>query len=335
MVAGNGWTVRYGSLLIVGCGEVPDPCPTLNGLTVIDGLNAPPDGVSGWGELRTSDVQYTGVDGSTFGRDYYDVRQVTMTLTIGPEPCTDCAGMPVNLQGVLEPRKAVRAMLKEWRRACENEPLIIYPPGCGTCTEDDPDGLRPVQVNGRPRVAQVQWQPVGDPVAEVTLRFDAEDPLMHLTDCCGTPDSGGQSVSLQPGLALKTRCYCSPDAGYRCYTHEAAAVTSTQTSVTVEGTECVCPTIVATGLLTNPRFVNLQTGGQVDWHGTVPAGSQLVIDPCAGTVKLAGTDVSRTLYMSGDLRVQPGQTSDWLMTSFGTLDTGTATVRWNPAVMSV
>lgn len=338
-MSNSGWMVRYGSLLFDGCGDLP-PCPALEGLTVISSLNAPPDGVSGWGELRTNDSSVVGVDGSLFGRDYYDVRQVTLTLTIGDTEAGCGVVLGDETGPLLDARAAVRAMLGVWKRECDNEPLIIFPPGSSACVDDDTPGLprehttKPVQIMGRPRVAQVTWQAAPTPIAEVTLRFDAPNQLLELTDCCGEPGSGDQCVQMYLGHTSLTRCYdCE---SYRCYT-SGGGITQPpdQTHELVGGTECVCPTLTAFGTLTTPRWVNLQTGGEVDWKSDVPAGATLTIDPCDGTADLDGTDVSRYLFITGDLRMKPNEMSNWLFTSFNTTDTGHSQACWTPAVLSV
>lgn len=336
----NGWMARFGNLLIDGCGQVSD-CPEFSGMVLIGVLNAPPDGVSGWGTLRTGDITYAERDGTKFGRDYYDIRQITLTLTIAGE---DCCGE------AQDPRWAVKQLLGAWRRQCADVPLILYPPGCDCCCDpDDPTSPRPVQAVGRPRVANVQWLATREPVAEVTLRFDA-NRVMELTNCCGTPNSGEQCVDLERGLQIKTRCYgeCCPetvtredgttyrvDSCYRCYSHEPPGEDPFQEQVIVDGNECVCPTITATGLLTNPRWTNRQSGGTVQWKGSLPEGATLIINPCDGTATMMGLNVSRGLTITGDLRMRPGELSDWLFVSFGPTDTGVSTVCWKPGTVSI
>lgn len=331
----NGWSVVLGDIMVAG-GDVeaigfPGHSEYCALPTQLGCLTLPPDGL-GMPDLRTQDIDYLGSDGTQHHEDWYDPRIITLQVSIGPGSCGCDANVSV--------RRAARTLIQQWSRVCGKElELVIYPPNC-LCDDtvnntDDMD--RPLGVTGRPRQASISYTRNG--TADLVLRFDSENHLMYLLDCCGTPGSNTQCVTLTPSISSKCRRYP------RCYTtlcevgqppgwtyNVENSVVGGPATFTGGGTECVGPTVTLYGPLSNPTVEAVTTGQKITYNGTVGAESSVVIDLSNGTASEDGVD--RTGKLTGDLvmLVQP-DANTWRLDAFDLNDTGYADVCWRPAVI--
>lgn len=331
---------------------------TLNGISLVGGdashltssalgfLELPPDGM-GLPDLRTEDVVYLQRDGVQQFSDWYTNRIVTLAVSVkgGGLGCPDCSA-----------REAVQQILKAWSRQCDTVELVIWtdcsrPPYCPDSEDPVPDWWvdqeeydayravhGPFIIRGRPRVARTTWLPGEKPIAQLTLRFDAEDHLMYVAGCDGTPQSTANCVVLTPlvetACRVYDRCY-DQGAGEDswCYDNESGDPGEGPQEAVVYGTECVCMDITMVGPLTAPTIENLTTGEIVTYQGLLAAGQVLLISTCDGTATLDGEN--RTSLLRGDTRMtlSPG-INELRLTSTGGDDSGQAEVCYPWAVVS-
>lgn len=142
------------------------PLAANNFLETVACLELPPDG-TGVPALRTADATLAFRDGVTFGRDYYENRIVTLQVTVGGSGCVPCANV----------RRTVQRILSAWGRECGTVPLYLF-----TDCEGEAAEVGPYAILGRPRAATVQWERGNVTIAHLTLRFDAMDHRIFVTD---------------------------------------------------------------------------------------------------------------------------------------------------------
>lgn len=317
------WTVTLDGVTLTCADEVP--CPATTG-TVLGFLTATPDG-TGLPPIRTEDTPYLQRDGVRHFSDWYEPRILTFQGTICPDPvdCEDCPSVA----------KKRNQLVRAWRRRCEDTELVLFPPCWDPACAGDPAEHGPFGVVGRPRQVLLSHPNGQSGCFDVVLRFDAVDQRMFILDCCGEPGSGGECVTLEPGIAPEFLA-CYPRCYPRCYdTDPGTGEGGGPVTFNVGGTECVCPTVTLTGRLTNPQIENVDTGQKVGYAGVINANNPpVIIDLCAGTATQGG--VSRTHLLEGDvtMQLQPGENTLRLI-SFGAQDTGNAEVCWRPAVVAV
>lgn len=324
----TGWSAVLGDIMVLGGDaealgfpEDSNYCP----LPVVRGcLTLPPDGL-GVPPIRTQDVSYLGRDGAQHHEDWYEPRTLTLTVAIGPDGCGCESNTSV--------RQAVSDLVREWRRVCNTElELVLYPPNCACddSTNNVADIDRPLGVVGRPRQALVSYTRNG--TAEVVLRFDAQDHLMYLLDCCGTAGSNARCEPFTPSIDSKCRQYdrCYTDG---CWAYDTDTSMAGGPAVFVGGgTECVGPVVNLYGPLTNPSIEMVTTNQLLSYSGTIGAGEMVAIDLTTGTASEGGVD--RTGHITGDLvmAVQPGANM-WRLQAYSLTDSGYAEVCWRPAVI--
>lgn len=327
----NGWSVVLDGIMVSGDLDTTElgfssdanfcPLPPVRGC-----LTLPPDGL-GVPPLRTQDVTYLGRDGVQHYEDWYEPRILTLSVSIGKDGC--------GCDGNVSVRRAVSDLLTRWSRLCDTETeLVLYPPNCscdGTLNNID-DFDRPLGVVGRPRQALVTYTRNG--TADITLRFDAQDHLMYLLDCCGAPGSNARCEIATPSVDTKCRQYD------RCYTNAScgwtydvnSSVEGGPAEFTGGGTECVGATVKLHGPLANPIVESVLSGTSIKYSGAIAAGKTVVLDLATGTASEDGVD--RTGRITGDLvmTVSPGA-NVWRLQSFSSTDQGWAEVCWRPAVI--
>lgn len=155
--------------------EGGDPVLPFLPSTVVGSLLLPPAGL-GVPAIRSGDVAFAQRDGVVQFADYYEPRQITLTVLVQNDGCPGCPGA----------RQKVARLTQEWSRNCSGATLLLFS-DCHdpAATEEEKIYLGPYLVHGRPRVADVVWERSNRGVARVTLRFDAADAQLLLAD---TPD---------------------------------------------------------------------------------------------------------------------------------------------------
>ena len=292
-------------------------------------LTAAPDGL-GLPGLRTEDAQYPQRDGARHFSDWYEPRIITMAgVMVCASSCAHVGGSPLAV------RSAVADIVAAWSRRCDDAELVIFTPWhdeIGPATQKGP-----YVAVGRPRVASVQWLPGMRDCAVLTLRFDAVDHRLYLTDGpCHLPGSGEVCVEVQPGApASAVRCYprChTGDPAQWCY-DQPLPPSGSLPSLYNPGTLPAAPVITLHGGLVGPWLTNTTTGSTLVYQGEIIEGDPpVVIDTTNGTATQGGA--SRTHLLSGDTvwRLPPDETSGFQLLSFGFSATGRADVCIRPAV---
>ena len=313
-----GWTVELDGVRL-GTPDVPD---------VVACLTAPPSGL-GLPGLRTEDAVWLGRDGVRHFADWYQPRIVTLQVSVCPSQpgCVDCA--PV--------RQRVAQIVSAWSRRCDDAALTIYPPcvdpdGRVQCDPSDPFTL-PYQVIGRPRVADVTWAPSNVGCADLLLRFDGVDQRLLLADCAGQLIVDSQQLFTETDVQCRDypRCYDGGTGGDAlCYSVDVSPGPGGAVNVNVNGTECVCPSIVFTGPLTDPELVNVDDGRRIGISGSLQSGETFTVEGCLCTGSAGGED--RSWRVTGDCpwELQPGTNVLQLVATAGA---GSATVSWSPALL--
>lgn len=210
--------------------------------------------------------------------------------------------------------------------------LYTYVPG----RDHGLDG--PYGIVGRPRVAEVTWQNNGVPCATVLLRFDAVDHLMYVLDDCGTPGYSN-CISLEPGSTIlcrpAARCYTDEENDFAyCYSASEQSISVVPTTINVEGTEDVSPTITLNGPLTYPRIEDIVSTKAISFQGTLEAGdAPVVIYTNDGTAIQNGVSVSHLIGGDVDFSLEAGS-HDLRMVTQSSDDSGDASICWRAAVIS-
>lgn len=333
-----------GEVFLTDCPLEPFDCTDGTGPATpapIAELSFRPDGL-GIPALRTTDVTFPQRDGIRMGGDWYENRVLTFEdVTVCPEDgCVTCGTVP----------RRWRDLASAWSRHCGLTELVIFTDCHGqpdpATGEVDRSLTGPFGVIGRPR-AMVDTTPrSASGCRQATLRFDAVDHRLYILDECGTPGSGEVCADLEPGLpplgelcidATNGLCFTSgPDGGQICFTAPPDESPSGGETVPIDniGTECACPTITLTGMLTNPAVENVTTGARIDYDAVIEEGQTIIINTADGTAT-TDTGADRTSFLSGDTTgfCLPSGVNQVRLLSFGAGDNGTAEVCIRPSVL--
>lgn len=170
-------------------------------------LLLPPAGL-GVPAIRSGDVAFAQRDGVVQFADYYEPRQLTFQVLVQNDGCPGCSTE-------MSARQKVSRLTQEWSRNCAGATLVLFT-DCHDpdATEEEKIYNGPYLVRGRPRVADVVWQPSNRGVARVTLRFDATDARLILVDAAPgqlwdsdhvqTIDADDQNRIPDPTLSTRT-----------------------------------------------------------------------------------------------------------------------------------
>lgn len=306
-------------------------------------LLSPPEGM-GLPAIRSEDIQFPQRDGVKHFSDWYENRVITIEAMICPSG-VGCSGvgrghgyddyMNRSLGTSTVARKKLQMLIESWSRKCSDVELVLFTDCSGT--DSDRSLVGPFGVVGRPRAAEIEWlKPSSSGCARVTLRFDAVDHRMFILDQYGTPGSGTECVLLQADSATLCRTYgtlgkCYTGSG-RCYDNDSGGDTTDLKPAEVSGSLCVYPTIRLIGPLTDPVIENLTTGETIQYKGRINSvDSPVVIDTYSGTATQDGR--SRTHLLEGTVRwsLPPGDHMVRMLSS-NSVDTGTVSMCWRPAV---
>ena len=129
-MAWDGWAAFLNGVMIPGdqCSGNQELWDSLEcyEATLIERMTAPPDGL-GMPDLDTGDVDYLQSDGAQHFDDYYNVRLITLQVTLGPKP---------NAFGPV--RKQLNALIKAWSRQKEDCELVLFTPENGNYEIGEP-----------------------------------------------------------------------------------------------------------------------------------------------------------------------------------------------------
>lgn len=259
-------------------------------------LLVPPAGLGVPG-IRSGDVAFAQRDGVVQFADYYEPRQITLTVLVQNDDCPGCGG-----GSGLSARQKVSRLTQEWSRNCSGATLVLFTdchdPGA---TEEEKIWNGPYMIHGRPRVAEVVWERSNRGAARVTLRFDAADARLVLADTIpGTiwtseqvqsvdadqqnlaldPDLSGLSMSLN-GATVDDAHHISggPNDGPYFRRHIIASNTSSPMSMPLSGTGVagypVDPGDVFSFAWWAREAPNAPVSARLDWTWYNAAGSQI------------------------------------------------------------
>jgi hypothetical protein len=103
------------------------------------------------------------------------------------------------------------------------------------------------------------------------------------------------------------------------------------TLVTIEGTECVNPTLVLYPTLTRPRVTNLTTGEWIGYNANV-VDNPVVINTELGTATSNGVDVTANLIGSLTFKMTPGE-YELELVSQSEFDDGYLDFQYRPTIL--
>lgn len=294
----EGWGVLLNDVYI-SCGEEPPEClgPEVRSLGF---LNAPPEGLGVPG-IRTEDITYPQRDGVRMFSDWYEPRQITLSVSVteADVPC-GADGLPC-----ITVREAVARIMKAWSRHCDNTELVIFT----DCTGQGETVLISESVNlfANPsgEVTTDGWAAVNGSLAPIQL-FDAAAP--QGTYVIRTERAAGTSDNLAGAYTLTL-----PVAGV--YTLTASVRGSSQPGLRIEGSGVVATQ--ETYFTTNPTQWHAATL-TFEWDGTGEA-------VLYARNQVAATDF--TLDIDGLTLVQGNDPA--LFFDGDTADTDTVTNTWD------
>lgn len=174
----------FRATLFTGGTAVEEDLPFLLQGTSLGCLTEPPDGLGMVG-LRTGDSSQVLRDGVKRGSDWCEGRTVTLTVEVTNDGCPGCPTA----------REKVRKIERVWGRYAggllgrlprhtQLFTLILWP-DCydpALVGTDDQEWSGPYMLLGRPRGCAVTWHPSNQGRATLSLRFDAVDHRLMLTD---------------------------------------------------------------------------------------------------------------------------------------------------------
>lgn len=319
----TGWRVLWNGTVLSG-----DECP--GDACLLD----PPDGL-GVPPLQDEDTVYVGSDGVRMHRDWYEKRVLTFRAAVGGDCDVGCSS-PTAV------RRRVQEIMRAWSRQCGEGELVMWPPcderecefECDSDAEGDP-AFGPYGFVGRPRGAVLEWVGRRRNVALITLRFDATDHRIYILNGCGDPGSGEHCTDLLPTSRDATQvCFvdgelCFDANGEICFEPiENFPPEEGPQPVENDGTECACAVVTFRGPLQMPS-VETDDGQSINVGTNLAPGDTLVVDCCAGTALLNGTNVR--YLVEGCIEFQPGTTMVELLSFSGG---GSATVCHRDNVIS-
>lgn len=301
------------------------PCAAIYGTTILQALTDTPKGLGHPG-LRTEDTTYAQRDGVTHWNDWWTPRFITLVGSLHAGHPADC-----NTETCMTVRSNRVLLSQAWKRQCNDIELVLYPP----CEPGTDIGQRvitgPYGVVGRPRVFESDWEYRDDPAADFLLRFDCTDHRLYVLDPCGTPGLGQTYVIERQDAA--NVCANLPmcfDAPGFCFDQIISPAVE-PTEVTIEGTECVYPTLVLFPGLTRPRLTNLTTGDWIGYNANI-VDSPVIVNTELGTATQDGVDVTANLIGSLQFNMTPGD-YELELVSQSDFDDGYLEFNYRPSVL--